>query len=115
NSAALATVHEHFGDRLAHSMIVGKSHHDAAPVEVTAGPTPTFFFAPTEVSRRQEQWGRGEYQRRCTEALRDFVHGSERWLTIERSTGPEAAQTTYHEVFNGTVPPSIGRIVSLHS
>ena len=31
NTAALAAIHEHFGDALAHSMIVGKSHRDAAP------------------------------------------------------------------------------------
>ena len=114
NSAVLAAVHEHFGDRLAHSMIVGMSHHDTEPVEVTAGPTPSFFFAPTEVSRRLEQWGRADYQRRSADALRDFVRGSERWLSVERSSGPEAAEATYHEVFDGTVPPATGRVVSLH-
>ena len=115
NAATLAAIHEHFGDRLAHSMIVGKSHHDAPPVEITAGPTPSFFFAPSEVSRRLEQWGRAEYQRRSVDALRDFVRGSERWLAIGRSSGPEAAQATYHEVFDGSVPPTIGRVVSLHA
>lgn len=115
NSAALAVIHDYFGDRLAHSMIVGKSHHDAAPVPVTAGPTPSLFFAPNEVSRRMEQWGRAEYQRRSSATLRDFVRGSERWLTVERSTGSEAAQATYQDVFDGAVPPSIGRVVSLHS
>ena len=115
NSAALAAIHDHFGDRLAHSMIVGKSHHDAVPVAVTVGPTPSLFFAPSEVSRRIEQWGRAEYQRRCSDALRDFVRGSDRWLTIERSAGPEAAQATYQDVFDGSVPPTIGRVVSLHA
>lgn len=114
NSAVLAAVHEHFGDRLAHSMIVGMSHHDTEPVEVTAGPTPSFFFAPTEVSRRLEQWGRADYQRRTADALRDFVRGSERWLSVERSSGPEPAQATYQDVFDGSVPPSTGRVVSLH-
>ena len=114
NSAALAAIHEHFGDRLRHSMIVGKSHHDAPAVEISAGPAPSFFFAPTEVQRRMEQWGRAEYQGRSLEALRAFIGGSERWLTVERSSGPTAAASTYADVFAGTVPPSIGRIVSLH-
>jgi Protein of unknown function (DUF2855). len=114
NAAALAAIHEHFGDRLRHSMIIGKSHHDAPAMEITAGPTPSFFFAPTEVNRRMEQWGRAEYQRRSLDALRAFVGGSERWLTVQRSTGPEAAMSTYHDVYAGTVPPSTGRIVSLH-
>ncbi len=114
NAAALAAVHEHFGDRLAYSMIIGKSHHDAPAAEITAGPAPSFFFAPSEVGRRQEQWGREEFRRRSTDALRAFVDESERWLTVERSNGPEAAAATYRAVFDGVVPPSIGRIVSLH-
>ena len=114
NATALAAIHEYFGDRLAHSMIVGKSHRDAAPVEITAGPTPSLFFAPSEVSRRLEQWGRTDYQRRSADALREFVRGSERWLTVERSSGPEAAQAAYQGVFDGAVRPSIGRVVSLH-
>ena len=114
NTAAVAAIHEHFGDQLLYSMTVGKSHHDAPAVEIAAGPRPSFFFAPTEVTRRMEQWGRVEYQRRSLDALRAFVGGSERWLTVERSSGPAAAAATYAGVFAGTVPPSIGRIVSLN-
>ena len=66
------------------------------------------------MSRRLEQWGRADYQRRSSDALRDFVRGSERWLSVERSSGPDAAEATYHEVFDGTVPPATGRVVSLH-
>jgi hypothetical protein len=114
NAAALAEIHRHFGDRLQHSMLVGMSHHDAPPVEVTDGPTPEFFFAPTEVDRRIDEWGRAEYERRTTEALHAFVGESPRWLTVERTTGPADAEATYRDVYAGTVPPSVGRIVSLH-
>lgn len=114
NGGALAALHARLGDRLAHSMIVGKSHHDSPMAEISTGPSPQLFFAPTEVSRRLEQWGREEYQRRSAEALESFVAGSERWLTVERTTGASATQATWHEVFDSAVPPSIGRIVSLH-
>ena len=66
DSAVLAVIHDHFGDRRSHSMLV------------------------------------------------DFVRRSERWLTVERSTGPEAAQATDRDVLDGAIPPSIGRVVSLH-
>ncbi len=114
DSSVLAAVHEHLGDRLKYSMIIGKSHHDSPMAQVSVGPTPELFFAPTEVSRRLEEWGHDEYQRRCSVALEDFVAGSERWLTIERSTGAPAAAASWAEVYGGVVPPSIGRIVSLH-
>ena len=113
-AAALAAIHERLGDHLKYSMIIGKSHHDAPPVAITTGPTPELFFAPTEVSRRLDEWGAEDYQRRTADALAAFVEGSRRWLTVERTAGPQAAEATWRAVYDGAVPPSIGRIVSLH-
>ena len=114
DATTLAAVHQRLGDHLKHSMIIGKSHHDSPFAEVAVGPTPELFFAPTEVSRRMEEWGAEAFEQRCAEALQDFVGESQRWLAIERSTGPDAAAATWSEVFEGRVAPSVGRIVSLH-
>ena len=114
DGAVLARVHDHFGDRLRHSMVIGRSHHDAPMVDITSGPTPALFFAPTEIDRRQAEWGAAEYRRRTTDALFAFIDDSHRWLTVERSTGSAAADATYHAVYDGAVPPSIGRIVSVN-
>lgn len=111
---SLAAVHERLGDHLKYSMIIGKSHHDSLPAAVHGGPTPELFFAPTEVSRRVEEWGAAEYQRLCAEALEQFVDGSHRWLTVEHARGPAGAASTWSHVFNGEVPPNLGRVVSLH-
>jgi hypothetical protein len=110
----LAAVHDRLGDHLKHSMVIGKSHHDAPMATVTTGPTPELFFAPTEVSRRIEEWGADEYRRRCATALDEFIGESRRWLVVERSTGPDGATATWSAVFDGSVPPDVGRIVSLH-
>lgn len=114
NAAALAAVHERLGDHLKYSMIVGNSHHDAPPAEITAGPTPEFFFAPSEVTRREQAWGVEDYQKRLADALAAFIDGSDRWLTVQRVAGATAAETTWHDVYDGIVAPSTGRIVSLH-
>jgi NADPH:quinone reductase-like Zn-dependent oxidoreductase len=114
DSVALAAVHDALGDHLKYSMIIGKSHHDSPMAQVSVGPTPELFFAPTEVSRRLEEWGAEEYQRRCSAALEEFVTESASWLTVERSTGAPAAESAWTDVFAGAVPPSVGRIVSLH-
>jgi len=114
DSVALSAVHEQLGERLKYSMIIGKSHHDSPMAQVSVGPTPELFFAPTEVSRRLEEWGPEEYQRRCSAALEEFVAGSGSWLTVERSAGAPAAASAWTDVFAGAIPPSVGRIVSLH-
>src|SRR4051794_31764478 len=51
--ALLRRVHEALGDVLRHSILVGFTHHEAAPDEAAIpGPAPEFFFAPTEMAKR---------------------------------------------------------------
>lgn len=113
-AGVVARVHDHLGDELKYSMAVGMSHHDAPPTEVTSGPPRQMFFAPTEVTRRLKEWGGPEYAERTTSALHEFVEQSKSWMSIERTQLPEGAKETWHAVRDGEVPPSTGRIVSLH-
>jgi hypothetical protein len=114
NGPVLARLHAHLADRLRYSMTVGLSHHDAARDRPPAsGPPPELFFAPTQVSKRMEDWGPDGFRQRVAVALRDFVHASRRWLTVKRSDGPAAARDAWVGVRGGHVPPSEGRIVSL--
>ncbi len=93
-------------------MTVGRSHHDAeASTEIEmAGPAPQLFFAPSEVSRRSEQWGREEYGRRCADAIAGFATASHAWLTVEHRTGAEGAQGAWADVHAGSVAPSVGLV-----
>jgi hypothetical protein len=110
----LARVHARLDDAIAASITVGISHHDAPPAEVTAGPTPEMFFAPGEITRRIEAWGRDGYAERTTAALAAFVEASRSWLTVERIDGPDAADQAWAEALDGAVGPDVGRTVSLH-
>jgi Protein of unknown function (DUF2855) len=114
NPTALAAVHEHFGDGLAYSMTVGRSHHDAPAPESAdmAGPAPQLFFAPTEVGRRMEEWGRAEYGKRCADALDAFVEGSRSWLTIDHRIGADAVAQGWADVYAGAVSPDVGVVAS---
>ena len=112
NPNALAAVHSHYGDQLAYSMTVGRSHHDAAPADdqQMIGPEPQLFFAPSEVGRRLEQWGRVEYGRRCADALGEFVAGSGEWLEVEHRSGADATQAAWLDVHGGDVAPDVGLV-----
>ena len=114
NGAVLARVHRHFGNQLQHSMAIGRSHHESPPAaKDLAGPRPAFFFAPTQVKKRVQDWGPRGYQERLATALRGFVAGSHAWLRVTHAAGPEAAAATWRAVHGGRVPPEIGYIVSL--
>jgi NADPH:quinone reductase-like Zn-dependent oxidoreductase len=118
NPAFLAAVHSRLGDRLLYSMTVGRSHHDAPPSEATgdlAGPAPQMFFAPTEVTRRLEDWGRDDYGRKTADALETFVEGSRAWMTVERRDGSSCVVSAWADVHDGDVSPSIGLVASFSS
>ena len=114
NGPLLAAVHAHFGDQLRHSMAVGRSHHEAPPsAGGLAGPKPAFFFAPTQVKKRVQEWGLHGYQQRIASAVKEFVAWSRNWLQVQHSNGPMAAAATWREVHAGRVPPDVGHVVSL--
>ena len=110
----LATVHTHFRDQLKHSMAVGRSHHEAPSRDAAMpGPKPAFFFAPTQVKKRIQDWGARGYQERVAAALHGFAGWSREWMRVVRSNGAEAAAATWREVHAGRVAPDVGHVVSL--
>lgn len=116
NGEVLARVHAHFGDRLRHSMVIGRSHHDAPRrAEVMPGPRPAFFFAPQQVKKRIDDWGVAGYQQRLATALHDFVAASRDWLVIEHFHGADQAAAAWSRMFAGTVGPEAGYMVSLQA
>jgi len=115
NPAVLAAVHQRLGNRLLYSMTVGRSHHDAPPADAAVnlpGPAPQLFFAPTEVTRRLDDWGRDDYGRRTSEALENFVEASRDWMTVEWRNEASGVQAAWADVHDGAVPPNIGLVAS---
>ena len=110
----LAAVHAHFGNQLKHSMAIGRSHHEAPPrTAALPGPKPAFFFAPTQVKKRVQDWGPRGYQERVAIALQQFVGWSCGWLKVRHTHGAAAAAGTWREVHAGRVAPDVGHVVSM--
>lgn len=115
NGPALEALHEALGERIGHSMVVGRTHHDAPPAAPSSGPTPQMFFAPTAlVAMRDSDLDADAFQAAMAPALADFVGGSSDWLEVERTDGADATADTWSDVLGGRVPPTIGRITSMH-
>ncbi|MGB0113383.1 MAG: DUF2855 family protein [Ilumatobacteraceae bacterium] len=114
NPTVLAAVHAHLGDLLQHSMMVGKSHHDAdaPPSTDLAGPAPQFFFAPMDIERQLAAWGAEEYRRRTAIAMVEFIDGSRAWLDIEHRTGDAGVVSAWADVHGGNVAPNVGLVAS---
>jgi hypothetical protein len=117
NGDVRAAVHGHFGDALQHSLIVGGTHwdhqsQDAAPL---AGPAPTFFFAPTQIAKRNEDWGAAELERRVGEAWRRYSRWTDGWLQLRRADGPAAVEAAFRELLEGKCDPRVGYVATMHT
>jgi hypothetical protein len=110
-----AAVHSHFASELAHSAVVGATHHDrmGGVPEDLPGPRPTFFFAPDRVGKRSSEWGRSGLEARLAEAWSPYVEWTDDWLKVTRSEGPEALRQAYLDLLAGRIDPASAHVLSL--
>jgi hypothetical protein len=112
----LESVHQHFGDALRHSSLVGLTHRTLtlSPGALDLpGPKPEMFFAPTQVETSIKTWGIEGLSRRVAEALRAFLASADGWMKIEHGSGREAIESAYRRTLDGKVEPTQGIILSL--
>jgi hypothetical protein len=108
-------VHSHYGDDLIYSMTVGVTHWEqlGAGVGDLPGPSPTFFFAPDRLTKRSEDWGGLELQRRVADAWHPFCEWTGGWLEVLHGRGFDAVQSAYLDVLEGRVEPNRAHVLSL--
>lgn len=112
----VGAVHRRLDGLLGHSMIVGGTHWDhkasISPADIPA-PAPTFFFAPTQISKRTKEWGRAGLDDRLGAAWHGFADWADSWLEFQPVRGAEALDATYHELLSGRVDPRAGFVCTL--
>lgn len=110
--SVLSAVHHHFADKLLASIAVGVTHWDA-PRErgPMPGSPPAFFFAPSQIAKRDGEWGAGETMRRAGAANAAFVATLGDRLEVVRHEGPDAVASAWRAIAAGNVPPSQGLIL----
>jgi Protein of unknown function (DUF2855) len=108
-------IHSHFGDELVHSMAVGITHWEeiGAGGGELPGPQPTFFFAPTRVSKRAEDWGRAGLETRVADAWQPFCAWAGEWLETIPGQGFDAVRSSYLDVLEGRVDPKHAHVLTL--
>lgn len=113
NASIVRAVHEHYGDRLRYSMIVGITHWEdrAGSGEPLPGPAQEFFFAPARIEQRHADWGPGVVEARLAEAWRPFVHQAADWVTIEHHAGADAVREVYFATLEGRTRPDVASVL----
>lgn len=114
DGAVVNAIHHHFADALKHSAVIGATHWSGArPARDLPGAPPTFFFAPTQMEKRNKEWGPAAFQEKLGAAWRHFAAFSDGWLRVVRAAGPDAVERVYREVLEGRARPDEGHVLSL--
>jgi NADPH:quinone reductase-like Zn-dependent oxidoreductase len=108
-------VHDHYRDELAHSAVVGATHHDrmGQVPDSLSGPRPMFFFAPDRIAKRAADWGSDALERRMADAWQPYVEWTSGWLQVIHGVGPEALQSAYLDLLDGRIDPARAHVLSL--
>ncbi|MDG4778888.1 DUF2855 family protein [Micromonospora sp. WMMD961] len=98
----------HLGDRLVRDIAVGLTNQ--TPNAEAAGEV---FFAPVQMRKRSQDWGRDGLDRRFTEAWQRFTTVVSAWLDVRLGVGPDALREAWLDVLAGRTPPRVGHVVQL--
>ena len=101
-----AALRTRLGDRLRRDIAVGLTTQ--TPNMEAAG---EFFFAPVQMRKRRQDWGRDGLDQRFAEAWRRFADVARKWLEVRTGTGPDGLRDAWLEVVAGRTPPSAGHII----
>lgn len=117
NQDLLFAVHTQLEGVLTHSMVVGNTNWSAEtsanPAELPA-PAPAFLFAPTQIAKRTQDWGREGLDARMAEAWNAFAEWADGWITFEQFTGTDAVLDAWEKVRSGDLDPAAGYICSMN-
>ncbi|MDG4807526.1 DUF2855 family protein [Micromonospora sp. WMMD1120] len=103
-----AAVRRRLGDRLVRDIAVGLTNQ--TPNADAAGEV---FFAPVQMRKRRQDWGRDGLDARFTEAWRRFAAVLGEWLDVQVGTGPAALQRAWVDVLAGRTPPRVGHVIQV--
>jgi hypothetical protein len=109
-------VHDHLGDDLQASIVVGATHWDHASLDAGGqlpGPAPEFFFAPAVGEQLASELGPTELQRQIGAGWLAFLEPLAAILEIEEAAGAEAVERVYRSFLDGTADPRKGHVLSI--
>lgn len=119
SASVRANIHNHLADELKYSCAVGATHWEDAQVAghapTMAGPKPEMFFAPTQIGKRMQEWGRETYDARMAAAWRGFLAVAANWIEVRENPGVDTLHSVYQLFISGQADPGLGYVHSVHA
>ena len=112
NGALRATLHRLLEDNMAKSISVGATHWDARRSD-TDLPSAEFFFAPTQIAKREADWGPGVLFEKAYAASAELSTRIKSQITMEFVKGAQATRQIWCDMLDNKVLPNRAIMVSL--
>lgn len=107
NRSVLEQLHNHYQDNMKASCGVGITHYDSrdgADPATLPGAKPAMFFAPSQIEKRNKDWGPEQFQANLAAAWSDFLGQVDNWVSINEPQGRDGMLATYETVLGGARP-----------
>ncbi|CAH0990662.1 hypothetical protein SIN8267_00756 [Sinobacterium norvegicum] len=116
NIGLTTTLHQHIGENIVDSAMVGASHWEAGgKAPQLPGAKPTFFFAPTHIGKRDAEWGAGATMKKGMEHSIKLTIELNKLMNIEWIQGADNLQKIWLELLDNQVAANRGLMVALHN
>ena len=113
NSKILRGIHEHLGENLAYSCLVGATHVDGrvGGSKGMPGPQPILFFAPHYAVAAIKEQGPKAFGQAIAESWHKFMSEVASTIEVDVRPGIAAARDTFVEMVGGHVDPAVGIVI----
>ena len=114
NNSVLVDLHKRLKDFMKFTLKVGLTHWKAYnPNQGIIRERSKFFFAPSHIQKRIEDWGGGEFDKKTTRFLLEAITETRKWLEYRNLDGLAELTQLYPKVCDGTIPANQGLIVKM--
>jgi len=109
-----SALHNLLGDKMVESAMVGATHwEERGNAGQLPGATPTFFFAPTQIGKRETDWGPGVVMMKAMVASAEVAKLVEDQVVVEWTNDVQELATLWIELLDNKISPRRGLMVSL--
>ena len=114
SAATLAQCHQHFGDNMKYSCLIGATHYQEGGATYNLpGAKPEFFFAPAHVQERSKTLGAAVLMTLLGESYAQFRVFCDGWMQVQCAEGPAAVSEAYRSILAGEAQPQVGQLVKM--
>lgn len=114
NGEVLGRLHAHLGDNMKRCIKVGLTHWDEAkPGAGVIAERSKFFFAPTHIQQRMQDWGPDGFAKKTASFMQQTAMKSRTWLRLRKIDGLQGLADVYEDVCEGRIAADEGLIIEL--